>query len=106
MSEIIIGKLKDIQEREGLSDAAMAERLGCSRQTYNSTRLGRIPTGNKILKGVSTAFPELKDDVIYFLSSDANKLPDNAKYPLRATSEAQGRGLKGFLVRLLGRFRK
>jgi len=103
----IISKLKGIQVREGLSDGDMAERLGCSRQLYQGTRTGRTPLGNKILKGITAAFPDLEQDVvIYFLSSDASKLPNNAKNPPRQPSKAQGRGWKGFFRDLLWRIKK
>jgi len=92
---MIIGKLRGIQVREGLNDEEMGKRLGCSRQTYNSTRLGKIPLGMKILKGISPAFPELKQDVEIFLSRDANNCPVNANNPV-----------KRFFVGLLERIRK
>jgi len=102
----LIGKLKYMQVQEGLTDKEMAIRLGCSRQLYQMTRTGKVPPGNKIIKGISTSFPELQQDVIYFLSNNDNRMSDNANNPLKCTSEPQGRGLKGFLVGLLGRIRK
>lgn len=97
----VIVKLRDIQLARGLTDTKMAKQLGCSRQLYQMTRTGKIPLGNKILKGISSVFPELQQDVIYFLSSDDKKLSDTAKYPPRQPSEPQGRGLKRFCVGLL-----
>jgi len=71
------------------------------------TRSGKIPPGNRILKGISTAFPELRQDVIYFLSDGADNSARLAtKNPLKQSSQAQGRGLKRFFVELLGRIRK
>jgi len=71
------------------------------------TRTGKVPLGNKILGGISAAFPELHQDVIYFLSNSANRLPKDATTnPLRQPSEAQGRGLRGFLRDLLWRIKK
>jgi len=105
MSELI-SKLQYIQANEGLADKEMARRLGCSRQLYQMTRTGKIPPGNKILKGISIAFPELQQDVIYFLSNNDNVLSNNVKNPLTQPSEPQGWGLKRLLVGLLGRLRK
>ena len=85
----------------------MAERLNCSRQLYQGTRSGKIPPGNKILKGISIAFPDLQEDVIYFLSNDANRLPEGAnRNPLKTSSEPRGRGIRKFCVGLIGRIRK
>ena len=102
----VVKKLKGIQVREGLTDAKMAKLLGCSRQTYQATRAGDNPPGNKILKGVSTAFPELQKDVLVFLSNDDKMLSNTAQNPLKQPSGAQGRGLKRFFVRLLGKLAK
>lgn len=60
----------------GLSDKEMAGRLGCSRQLYQKTRAGMTPVGHKILKGISTTFPEFQPDILIFLSKGANKLAD------------------------------
>ena len=107
MGTTIIGKLKGIQVREGFIDAKMAQLLGCSRQLYQMTRSGKIPLGLKIPKGISVAFPELKEEAQNFLSNDAQKLPRDAnKNPLKSTSGAQGRGIKRFFVELLGRIKR
>lgn len=74
----IISKLKGIQKDKGLSDREMAEKLGCSRQLYQMTRSGKIPLRHKVLQGISIAFPELQPDILFFLSSNANKLPNEA----------------------------
>lgn len=102
----IIVRLRDIQRAKGLSDGKMAQQLQISRQLYQMTRSGKIPLGNKILKGISAAFPELQQDVIYFLSNNDNKLSNTAQKPSSQPSEAQGRGLKRFCVELLGRLAK
>ena len=102
MELTLISKIKEIQEREGLTDVEMARRLGCSRQLYQGTRSGKIPLGRKILNGIMTGFPELKKDVIYFLTNDANKSPKDAnKNPPKQPSEAQKRGWKRFFGELI-----
>jgi len=106
-TQALITKIKTLQLKERMSDREMAERLGCTRQLYQMTRTGKIPPGNKIIKGISAAFPELQQDVIYFLSNDADKSSINAtKNPLRQPSEFQGWWLKRFCVGLLARLRK
>jgi len=85
----LITKIKEIQLREGLTDSEMAKRLNCSRQLYQGIRTGKIPLGNKILKGISVAFPELQANILIFLASDAKNCPDNAnKNPLKEASRA------------------
>lgn len=71
MERTLLTKIKEIQSREGLTDAEMAKRLGCSRQLYQGVRSEKVPLGSKILKGISSAFPELQADILIFLSSDA-----------------------------------
>ena len=108
----LISKLRAIQVANGLSDLQMAQLLNVSRQNYNKTRSGKIPLGNKILKGIPRAFPELQEDVKrvtdqIFLSSDANRLSNSDnKNPLKPLSGLQGRGLKRFFVELLGRIKR
>lgn len=105
-TQLLTDKVRTIQLREQLSDREMGQLLGVSRQLYQMTRSGKIPPGNRILKGISATFPELQQDVIYFLSNDADKSSGDAtKNPLKPTSEAQGRGLKRFFVGLM-RLRK
>jgi len=106
-TQTLVDKLRAIQLREQASDKGMAQRLGCSRQLYQMARSGKIPPGNKILKGISATFPELQQDVIYFLANNADKSSRPAtRNPLVALFfKAQG-GLKRFFVELLGRIRK
>jgi len=103
---ILVKKLRDIQVMRGLSDIGMAKRLGCSRQLWQMTRTNKILPGKKVVAGISSAFPELHRDVIYFLSNNDKKLSNYANNPLRATSQPQGRGLKRFFVGLLGSARE
>lgn len=71
------------------------------------TRTGKTPLSNTIIRGISESFPELHKDLIKFLSNDGDRLAEDvSKNPLKATSEPQGRGLKRFFGRLLGRLRK
>lgn len=103
----LVSTLRGIQKAEGLSDMEMAKRLGCSRQLYQMTRTGKIPLGKKILTGISAAFPELQQDVIYFLSNDANEIPLSAnRSPLKQPLGALRRGLNKLGDVLLGKIWK
>ena len=106
MELTVIAKLKGIQSREGLTDKEMAKLLGCSRQTYQGTRTGKLSPGKKIITGISATFPELKEDVHIFLSSNANKCSSDAtKTPLSEGSEPQSKLLR-FCVGLIGKIRE
>lgn len=106
MDNSIVSKLKDIQAREGLTDAEMAERLGCSRQLYQGTRTEKIPIGRRVIGGIPKAFPELQDDVLVFLSIDANNSPHIAQSIPKKSSEAKGIRFKMFLRDLLWRLKR
>ncbi len=47
----VLGKIIQIQEKQGYSDHQMAEKIGCSRPLYQRTRTGKIPVGGTFLKG-------------------------------------------------------
>jgi len=97
-----IVKLSELQDKGELTDTEMAERLGCSRQLWQMTRTGRIPLSNTIIKCITRNFPDLQQDVIYFLAQDGDKLSQKGDRDApRQPSEAQGRGLKRFCVGLL-----
>ena len=102
-----IAKLSEIQNKGELTDTEMAERLGCSRQLWQMTRTGRIPLSNTIIRCITKNFPDLHQDVIYFLAQDGDRLSQKGdRNPLRQPSEPQGGGLKRFCVGLLRRIKK
>jgi imidazoleglycerol-phosphate dehydratase len=49
--EIVLQKVIQLQESNGLSDQQMAEKIECSRPLYQRTRTGKIPMGGTFLKG-------------------------------------------------------
>ncbi len=71
--EILIGKQKNLNE----SDVQFARRLGVHRTTWQRTRTGDIRVAESIMTGAVKAFPELKDEVLNFLTNDVNKLTEN-----------------------------
>lgn len=68
----LVESLKRIQDEQRLTDGAMAQKLGCTRQLYQATKTGKISLGLTILKGSTMAFPELIGDAIFFLTNDAH----------------------------------
>lgn len=50
-SEVILARVVQLQQKQGLSDQQMARKIGCSRPLYQRTRTGKIPIGGKFLKG-------------------------------------------------------
>jgi len=50
-TELILGKIVQLQQNAGLSDRQMAKRIGCSRPLYQRTRTGKIPLGGRFIKG-------------------------------------------------------
>lgn len=103
----IVDKLRERQTQLVLSDTEMADMLGCSRQLWQMTRTGKTPLGKKVIAGVIAAFPELKGDIIYFLSNDVKITPkqDVKNFLIAPFFKAQ-RGLKGFARKLLRRVGK
>lgn len=87
MASELIRKIEKIQVEKGMSDKEMAKKLGCSRQLYQKTRNNNIPLGKRILRGICVAFPELQPDILFFLTRDANRLPDSAN----TTSQNRGK---------------
>ena len=85
-----IAKLVDMQVRGELTDREMAERLGCSRQLWQMTRTGKTRLSNTLIKCITQNFPELNQDIIYFLAQSADKSSnDGDKNPLSQPSVAR-----------------
>lgn len=51
--------LRNLQQRERLSDGAMARRLGCSRPYWNLIRNGKRPLTHEIAVRAAGTWPEL-----------------------------------------------
>ena len=52
-------RLLQIQRREGLTDAQVAERLGIARSTWTEVRNDRLPMSDRVQLAAVRAFPEL-----------------------------------------------
>ena len=65
----LIRKLTEIQARNKLTDGEMAQTLGCSRQLYNATKMGKISIGLTILRGIKQSFPELSSSILISLDN-------------------------------------
>jgi len=68
---MLLQTLKEKQRAEHLTDGGFAERLGISRQMWQFIREGRRGIGEKLLRGIIQAYPELIPDVLIFLRGDA-----------------------------------
>jgi imidazoleglycerol-phosphate dehydratase len=53
----LVETLKELQEKSGLTDREMAERIGCSRSYYNQIRTGKVPIGPLLRLKAIQAFP-------------------------------------------------
>ena len=93
----LLSDLRWIQYSQHLTDAGMAEKLGCTRQLYQMTRTYKIPLGLKILRGSIKAFPRLLPDAMYFLSPDAAQ-----SMPILAFKNQRGGALRRLGDGLLG----
>lgn len=72
---MLLDKLTQKQKELGESDKTFAKHLGVHRTTWMHTRNKKIRLGESIIQGALRRFPELKEDVIFFLASSDNLLP-------------------------------
>jgi transcriptional regulator with XRE-family HTH domain len=71
----VLVKLAAIQEEQGLTDAAMAARLGIARSTWTEVRNGRLPISAKVQMSAAKAFPELLGDLLMQVSNSPTTPP-------------------------------
>jgi imidazoleglycerol-phosphate dehydratase len=50
-TEVILGRIIELQQKSHMSDQQMAKKIGCSRPLYQRTRTSKIPLGGRFLKG-------------------------------------------------------
>ena len=74
----LLEKLIAKQKALGLTDKEFAAVLGVPRSTWQLTRSGVIRLGPRVALAARRAFPELTDEVIAFLLSDASPLVKSA----------------------------
>lgn len=60
----MLTKLREIQIRLSLTDAAMAARLGIARSTWTEIKNGRLTISPKVQMAAARAFPELLGDLL------------------------------------------
>lgn len=60
----MLNKVIDIQKRERLHDAQVAERLGIARPTWNRIRNGHLPFGDHLAVRAAGCWPELTRDLL------------------------------------------
>lgn len=69
----MLTKLTAIQTSQGLTDAAMASRLGIGRSTWTEVRNGRLPLSERVQMRAANAFPELLGDLLMQVSNPPRK---------------------------------
>lgn len=71
---MLIETLKHIQARDNLTDKQFARNIGIHRVSWQRIKNRRKPFGKKFLKLIRKAYPELKDAIDIFLSTDATSI--------------------------------
>lgn len=64
----MLTKLREIQRRETLTDAAMAARLGLARSTWTEIKNGRLALSPASQMAAAGAFPELLGELVTSVS--------------------------------------
>lgn len=70
MLDMLVDFLIEKQLAERLSDTEFARKLGISRALWDFIRTGRRGFGEKSLKGIVRAFPELTPRVLLYLQGE------------------------------------
>lgn len=97
----LLEKLKEIQDKEGLSDYKFADKLGISHQLWQMTRTGKREIGLTILQGVRVVYPELDRDVLLFLSNNVDISPEERDITTITPETALGQKLGHFRQRII-----
>jgi transcriptional regulator with XRE-family HTH domain len=69
----LVDKLIEIQKQRDMTDGDMGKALGITRPAWSYVRNGKSIPGRKVLEGVIASFPELTQDVLFFLQSRVGK---------------------------------
>lgn len=73
----LLEKLRQLQSSMALNDGDFAAQLDVPRSTWQLTRTGRVPLGQKIARAAARRFPDLAADAVaLFLASDAPECSD------------------------------
>lgn len=67
----MLTKLREIQLRNSMTDAAMAERLGIARSTWTEIKNGRLSLSHRHQMAAASAFPELLGELVLSVSPKA-----------------------------------
>ena len=100
----LIDKLR--AEQGTLSDYEFAKNLGISHQLWQMTRSGKREIGLVVLKGIVRAYSKLHQDVLLFLSGDANilNLADNNLTERHQRTPSQN--LRGLIRKLIAKVKR
>ena len=67
---MLIPKLKERQQQEGLTDGAFANKLRISRQLWGMIKRNNNPIGSKLITGIIREYPELTVDVLVYFQEN------------------------------------
>ena len=67
---MLIRKLKERQQQEGLTDIAFAKKLRISRQLWGMIKKKGKPIGSKLITGIIREYPELTVDVLVYFQEN------------------------------------
>jgi transcriptional regulator with XRE-family HTH domain len=75
-SHTMLQALMDLQKRQGLSDRAMAEGLGCSRPYWNLIRNGKRDLPHRLAVTAAGTWPELTRHLLDLAESSVTSRTD------------------------------
>ena len=64
---ILIGAIKEVQEKYNLSDRKFALSLGIDPGHWSRVKRGRLPFGQKVLSALSQNYPELDIIIMQYM---------------------------------------
>lgn len=69
----MLTKLREIQQRHEMTDAAMALRLGIARSTWTEIKNGRLVLSHRHQMAAASAFPELLGELVLSVSPQSTE---------------------------------
>ncbi len=84
----LVSKLVQWQRAKGLSDLAMAETLGLSRQGWQKIRTGENTPGVPLIRAVLREYPQFTLECLAFLRGESPDCPQPAQDEQETASDA------------------
>lgn len=70
---MLVRKLIDKQQKEGLTDSAFARKMRISRQLWGLIKKNGNPIGSKLITGIIREYPELTVDVLVYFQENGKE---------------------------------